>query len=221
LDISGLLYPLLQWLDEEYLSCDAQFGGVDQRKIFVGAQDYLPKIGYKARAHLVRACWHVFAWVCANQRLRGVVSQMNPMVPGLSQDKMSSSDAKSKIDLLDSAADIKKKINGVFCEEGNIEKNPLLSFIKSVLFLVHGSWFNGLREAKSFLLTRFPFIYFSSEFKFLPRGAEPVVYTEYAPLEAAFAEKLLHPGDFKASVIVALNEVMLFLLLLDSSSVFC
>ena len=62
---------------------------------------------------------------------------MNPMVPGLSQEKMSSSDAKSKIDLLDSADDLKKKIKGVFCEEGNIEKNPLLSFIKNVLLLVH------------------------------------------------------------------------------------
>lgn len=58
--LSGMLYPLCQWLDEEYLKVDAQFGGVDQRKIFMSAQEYLPKIGYKPRAHL-----------------------MNPMVPGL------------------------------------------------------------------------------------------------------------------------------------------
>ena len=32
--LSGLLYPLLQVLDEKYLGVDAQFGGVDQRKIF-------------------------------------------------------------------------------------------------------------------------------------------------------------------------------------------
>lgn len=36
--VSGLLYPLLQALDEEYLRVDAQFGGVDQRKIFVMAE---------------------------------------------------------------------------------------------------------------------------------------------------------------------------------------
>ena len=29
--LSGLLYPGLQALDEQYLGCDAQFGGVDQR----------------------------------------------------------------------------------------------------------------------------------------------------------------------------------------------
>ena len=37
--ISGLLYPGLQALDEEYLKCDAQFGGVDQRKIFMFAEE--------------------------------------------------------------------------------------------------------------------------------------------------------------------------------------
>ena len=37
--ISGLLYPGLQGLDEEYLHCDAQFGGIDQRKIFMFAEE--------------------------------------------------------------------------------------------------------------------------------------------------------------------------------------
>lgn len=36
--LSGLLYPGLQALDEEYLGVDAQFGGVDQRKIFMFAE---------------------------------------------------------------------------------------------------------------------------------------------------------------------------------------
>jgi hypothetical protein len=57
--LSGLLYPGLQALDEEYLGVDAQFGGVDQRKIFTYAEKYLPSLGYAKRAHL-----------------------MNPMVPG-------------------------------------------------------------------------------------------------------------------------------------------
>jgi tyrosyl-tRNA synthetase len=37
--ISGLLYPGLQGLDEEYLKCDCQFGGIDQRKIFMFAEE--------------------------------------------------------------------------------------------------------------------------------------------------------------------------------------
>ena len=36
--LSGLLYPCLQVLDEKYLKVDAQFGGIDQRKIFTLAE---------------------------------------------------------------------------------------------------------------------------------------------------------------------------------------
>jgi tyrosyl-tRNA synthetase len=50
--ISEMLYPLMQSLDEEYLKVDAQFGGIDQRKIFTFAKTALPKLGYKQRAHL-------------------------------------------------------------------------------------------------------------------------------------------------------------------------
>ncbi|KAF8885215.1 hypothetical protein BD779DRAFT_1534665 [Infundibulicybe gibba] len=74
--LSGLLYPGLQALDEQYLGVDFQFGGVDQRKIFTFAELYLPRLGYAKRAHL-----------------------MNAMVPGLAGGKMSSSDPNSKIDL--------------------------------------------------------------------------------------------------------------------------
>eukprot|EP00163_Fabomonas_tropica_P005951 TRINITY_DN1558_c0_g1_i2.p1 TRINITY_DN1558_c0_g1~~TRINITY_DN1558_c0_g1_i2.p1 ORF type:complete len:502 (-),score=149.39 TRINITY_DN1558_c0_g1_i2:183-1688(-) len=111
--LSGLLYPGLQALDEEYLKVDAQFGGVDQRKIFIFAEEQLPKLGYKQRIHL-----------------------MNPMVPGLAGPKMSSSDPNSKIDLLDSPATVKKKVAAAFCEEGNVEEgqNGLLSFLKFVFF---------------------------------------------------------------------------------------
>merc|ERR1711962_1700703 len=42
--LSGLLYPGLQALDEEYLKVDAQFGGVDQRKIFTFAEKHMPRL---------------------------------------------------------------------------------------------------------------------------------------------------------------------------------
>ena len=111
--LSGLLYPGLQALDEQYLGCDAQFGGVDQRKIFTYAEKYLPALGYEKRSHL-----------------------MNPMVPGLQGTKMSSSDADSKIDLLDTPAALKKKLKKAFCEPGNIADNGILSFCKYVIFPV-------------------------------------------------------------------------------------
>ncbi|XP_050432085.1 tyrosine--tRNA ligase, cytoplasmic isoform X2 [Adelges cooleyi] len=109
--LSGLLYPGLQALDEEYLKVDAQFGGVDQRKIFTMSEKYLPQLGYVKRIHL-----------------------MNPMVPGLAGGKMSSSEEDSKIDLLDSPAAVKKKLKKAFCEPGNISDNGLLAFAKHVIF---------------------------------------------------------------------------------------
>ncbi|KAF5287731.1 hypothetical protein FQA39_LY15751 [Lamprigera yunnana] len=109
--VSGLLYPGLQALDEEYLKVDAQFGGIDQRKIFTFAEKYLPQLGYQKRSHL-----------------------MNAMVPGLTGGKMSSSEDESKIDLLDSQATVKKKLAKAFCEPGNIENNGVLSFSKYVIF---------------------------------------------------------------------------------------
>ncbi|XP_073960418.1 tyrosyl-tRNA synthetase [Choristoneura fumiferana] len=109
--LSGLLYPGLQALDEEYLKVDAQFGGVDQRKIFTMAEKYLPQLNYAKRIHF-----------------------MNPMVPGLTGGKMSASEEDSKIDLLDNPSNVKKKLKKAFCEPGNITENGVLSFTKHVVF---------------------------------------------------------------------------------------
>ena len=51
--LSGLAYPILQVLDEVYLNCDAELGGVDQRKIFMMSRDHIHKIGYKPVIHLM------------------------------------------------------------------------------------------------------------------------------------------------------------------------
>lgn len=110
--LSGLLYPLLQALDEVYLECDAQFGGNDQRKIFMFAAENLPRLGYEKRAHL-----------------------MNFLIPGLGESgKMSSSEPNSKIDFEDSEEIIKKKINKAYCVDGVTEGNGLLALLRFVLF---------------------------------------------------------------------------------------
>lgn len=110
--MSSLLYPILQGLDEEHLKSDAQFGGVDQRKIFMYAREFLPKIGYKKRVHL-----------------------MNPLIPGLGESgKMSSSEPNSKIDFDDTDKQIRKKINKAFSVDGVVDDNGLLAILKHVVF---------------------------------------------------------------------------------------
>lgn len=167
--ISGLLYPGLQALDEEYLKVDAQFGGVDQRKIFTYAEKYLPHLGYKKRSHL-----------------------MNHMVPGLTGTKMSASDPDSKIDLLDDPKSIEKKLKKAFCEEGNIENNGVLSFVKFVLLPI--SSMKG--QTANFTIKR-PEQY----------GGD-VTYDNFETLQSDFKEKKVHPGDLKKAVTAALIDLL-------------
>ncbi|PHH88014.1 hypothetical protein CDD83_8120 [Cordyceps sp. RAO-2017] len=108
--LSGLLYPILQVLDEQYLDVDAQFGGLDQRKLFIAAKEWLPKLGYRERAHI-----------------------LNPMVPGLQGGKMSSSDQDSKIDLLDPPEVVTKKIKKAVAAPKVVEENGVLAFVEFVL----------------------------------------------------------------------------------------
>lgn len=109
--LSSQIYPVMQALDEEYLGVDAQFGGVDQRKIFTLAVECLPRIGYRKRAHL-----------------------MNPLIPGLQEGgKMSSSDPDSKIDLIDTPDVVKRKLKKAFCPPRQVEGNGVISFVEYVL----------------------------------------------------------------------------------------
>lgn len=109
--LSGLIYPIMQALDEQYLDVDIQYGGIDQRKIFVFARENLPRIGYKSR-----------------------VEVMTPLIPGLSSEKMSASNLNSKIDLLDDEKSVNEKINSALCVAGDVN-NFLMAFLKYVLFV--------------------------------------------------------------------------------------
>jgi tyrosyl-tRNA synthetase len=108
--VSGLIYPLMQALDEEYLKVDAQLGGTDQRKIMVLAREKLPQIGYEKRIELI-----------------------NPLVPGLIGKKMSASVAASKLELTDEPETVEKKIKGAEFEEGNTD-NGVMAILKYIVF---------------------------------------------------------------------------------------
>lgn len=111
--LSNCIYPLMQVLDEEHIGCDFELGGVDQRKIFMFGIDHLPKIGYrKTRSYL-----------------------MTSMIHSLGKGgKMSASDRKTKIDLLDSEEEIKKKCNKAFAVDGQIEENGMMDLFRYIIF---------------------------------------------------------------------------------------
>ena len=137
--MNPLLYPGLQALDEEYLDVDIQAGGTDQRKIFIYAEEHLPKIGYKKRIHLMNKIIPSMSSTGKEKEKEKITitkmcslcqSNVNIEVKELS--KMNSSSGE-KIDLLASPKNIKNSINKAFCEPNNV-KSGIFIFIQYVLF---------------------------------------------------------------------------------------
>jgi tyrosyl-tRNA synthetase len=161
--VSGLIYPLMQVLDEEYLKVDMQFGGMDQRKIFVLAREFLPKINYKPRIELV-----------------------NPLIRGLIGEKMSSSIAATKIDLLEMEEDVKKKIKNAEMVSGN-SNNGVMALLEHFIFIVKED------KNESFVIER--------DEKF---GGN-LSYNTYSELEKDFISNKIHPLDLKNAVAKEIN----------------
>lgn len=184
--MTGLLYPTLQALDEVHLHADAQFGGVDQRKIFMLARDMLPKLNsnpydttlkYNKRIHL-----------------------MNEMIPGIStsktteesiiQDdemcivnKMSASNEKTKIDLLDGNGVIKKKIKAAYCLPGDDKDNCLMIILEKVLFRIME------HRNEKFIVER------KDEY-----GGN-IIFDNIDEVREMYKKEDLHPDDFKNGII--------------------
>ncbi|KAJ7905009.1 tyrosine tRNA ligase [Mycena leptocephala] len=183
--LSGLLYPGLQALDEQYLGVDFQFGGVDQRKIFTFAELYLPRLGYAKRAHL-----------------------MNAMVPGLAGGKMSSSDPNSKIDFLAGTAFCEE---GNVAENGILAFLDAALIPISRLRLENakkgGSILEPTGDLKPFASNDAPEgTVFSIERDEKFGGSTH--YQSYEELRNDFAEKKLHPKDLKTAVANAINRLL-------------
>ncbi len=165
--LSGLIYPIMQALDEEHLSVDIQYGGIDQRKILMFARESLHHVGYKPR-----------------------IEVMTPLIPGLVGKKMSASDPKTKIDLLDDEETITKKIKGAECAEGVIEDNGILAFTKYVIMVIKGD------RGEAFIVER------------PEKFGGNVKYMNYEDIEKDFAEMKLHPLDLKTALAKEINNLL-------------
>ena len=164
--LSGLIYPLMQGVDEQYLEVDAQLGGTDQRKIVVLARKSLPKLGYKPRIEI-----------------------MNPLIPGLIGKKMSASDDKSKIDVLDDEKAVKKKLNGADCVAGKPD-NGIMAFLEYVIMTIKKD------KKEKFIVKR--------DKKY---GGD-LEYEDYKKVEKDFIAKKLHPLDLKNAVAKEISDML-------------
>jgi len=156
----------MQAMDEQYLEVDIQLGGTDQRKIFVLARDNLPKIGYKAR-----------------------VEVMFPLIPGLIGKKMSASDDKSKIDLMDDSKNVQEKLKSADMIAGDSD-NGVMAFLKYVLMTIKGD------KKEKFVIKR--------DKKY---GGD-LKYSDYEAIEKDFKAKKIHPLDLKNAVAEEINKIL-------------
>ena len=124
------------------------------------------------------------------------VSVHHKLLPGLSKPadtsesqilgKMSKSDPNSGIFIHNTDEEIKKKISKAWCEEANIQNNPLLEIAKTVIF----HEFNEMKVERP------------------EKFGGNVSYSNYNQLETDFVEKKLHPGDMKQTVGNYLVEII-------------
>jgi len=165
IDLAKLLYPPMQAVDIHSLDLDIVHSGMDQRKIHMLVREIFPKMKWKVP-----------------------VAVHHKLLPGLSKPadtsdsqilgKMSKSDPNSGVFVHNTDDEIKKKISKAWCEEANIQNNPLLEIARTVVF--HEFDEMNVERPEKF-------------------GGN-ISYTDYNQLEKDFVEKKLHPGDLKQTV---------------------
>jgi len=165
IDLAKLLYPPMQAVDIHSLDLDIVHSGMDQRKIHMLVREIFPKMKWKVP-----------------------VAVHHKLLPGLSKPadsndskllgKMSKSDPNSGVFIHNTDDEIKKKISKAWCEEANIENNPLLEVARTIIF----HEFNEMNVERP------------------EKFGGNISYTNYNQLETDFAEEKLHPGDLKQTV---------------------
>ncbi|MBC8252126.1 MAG: tyrosine--tRNA ligase [Candidatus Nitrosopelagicus sp.] len=165
IELANLLYPAMQAVDIHYLDVDIAHAGMDQRKIHMLVREIFPKKKWKVP-----------------------VAVHHKLLPGLAKptdtnnsqilEKMSKSDPNSGVFIHNTDDEIKKKISKAWCEEANIQNNPLLEIARTVI----------LHEFTEMKVER------------PEKFGGNVSYTNYDQLETDFAGKKLHPGDLKQTV---------------------
>lgn len=166
-EFASLLYPAMQVADIFYQDIAIAHASMDQRKAHVVMRD-------TANAVMPRK--------------PKPVAIHHPLIDGLTgESKMSKSKPDSAVFVHDNSEDIERKIKKAFCEEKNVEKNPILNWTKNILFWQRGEPFTVEREEK--------------------HGGN-VSFTTYEELESAYAVGDVHPMDLKATVVKEITELL-------------
>jgi tyrosyl-tRNA synthetase len=163
---SQVLYPCMQCADIFFLKADICQLGMDQRKVNMLAREYCDDIGRKEKPIII-----------SHHMLSGLK---------VGQAKMSKSELDSAIFMEDKEEDVNSKIKKAYCPEKVVEGNPILDYVKSIIFESFDE-FIIRRDAKN--------------------GGD-LIYKNYADLEKDFVAGNLHPSDLKINTANAINRLL-------------
>ena len=174
---SQILYPLMQAADIFYLNVDICQLGLDQRKVNVLAREIAKRL---KKPKPISIHHHM---------LMGLGKPPDSNLTGTDRVislKMSKSNPDTAIFMLDSLADIKRKIKKAYCPPKIIEENPVLEYCKYIIF----------EKIENFSIER-PEKYGGN-----------VEYSSYEELKNDYCEGKLNPPDLKPAVIKYLDQLI-------------
>lgn len=178
LQSSQILHPLMQCADIFYLKADVCQLGLDQRKVNMLAREVAKELGFRFKPIAI----HHHMLMGLTKPPEGELDEIDKKI----QRKMSKSNPDSAVFMLDTRADIERKIKKAWCQPNDIKENPILEYCKYIIF----------ERFSEFEVNR-PEQY----------GGK-ALYHSYSELEAAFENGSLSPVDLKMSVIEYLDKLL-------------
>jgi tyrosyl-tRNA synthetase len=181
-DFALLLYPAMQAADIFTMQINLAHAGMDQRKAHVIAKDVAMQIktnplknskGNQIKpvalhTHLLNGLAKPPMWPIPEEKTEEVKTAL----------KMSKSIPGSAVFIFDTSEEIKQKVNNAFAPEGEISYNPVLDWVKHLIFYTPTTFTISRNE----------------------KWGGDLEYTSYEDLEKDYAEKKLHPQDLKIAV---------------------
>lgn len=172
-DAAMLIYPAMQSADIFALGVNIAHAGTDQRNVHVVAREAAKELNQPKPVaihhHLLQGLMQpVFT-----------EDESGNKVLDLEAAKMSKSKPDSAVFIHDSPDEIKRKVNNAYAPEGIVEFNPILDWVKHLIFYNSGSDLTVKRD---------------------PKWGEDLSYASYEDLEKDYAGKKLHPMDLKVTV---------------------
>jgi tyrosyl-tRNA synthetase len=178
LQSSQILYPLMQCADIFYLKAEICQLGLDQRKVNMLAREIAKNIGMRHKPIAI----HHHMLMGLGKPPEGDLDEIDKKIAR----KMSKSNPDSAVFMLDTRADIKRKIGKAWCPPNEIRDNPVLEYCKYIIF------------------ERFD----SIDIKRPADYGGDVNYGSYRELEAAYDNGSLSPVDLKNAVIDYLDRLL-------------